>query len=35
MNRQNYFRDTVFFSILKEEWPGVRAGLEKRLSQFS
>ncbi len=26
------FRDTVVFSILREEWPRVRAGLEARLS---
>jgi RimJ/RimL family protein N-acetyltransferase len=26
------FRDTVYFSILKEEWPGVSEGLEARLS---
>jgi RimJ/RimL family protein N-acetyltransferase len=25
------FRDTVVFSILKQEWPSVRAGLESRL----
>jgi N-acetyltransferase len=25
------FRDTVVFSVLKDEWPGVRAGLEGRL----
>jgi RimJ/RimL family protein N-acetyltransferase len=25
------FRDTVFFSVLREEWPGVKAGLEERL----
>ena len=28
---QGYFRDSVFFSILAEEWPAVRAGLEQRL----
>jgi RimJ/RimL family protein N-acetyltransferase len=26
------FRDTVVFSILRDEWPGVRAGLRARLS---
>ena len=26
------FRDTVVFSILRDEWPAVRAGLERRLS---
>jgi N-acetyltransferase len=29
-----YFRDTVYFSILAEEWPGLRAGLEARLAAF-
>jgi N-acetyltransferase len=28
-------RDTVLFSILAEEWPGVRAGLEARLAELS
>lgn len=27
-----YVRDTIMFSILREEWPGVRAGLLERLS---
>jgi RimJ/RimL family protein N-acetyltransferase len=31
---QGYFRDTVFFSILASEWPGVRAALEKRVAAF-
>jgi len=26
------FRDTVVFSVLADEWPTVRAGLEARLS---
>jgi RimJ/RimL family protein N-acetyltransferase len=26
------FRDTVSFSILADEWPGVRAGLERRMA---
>jgi len=26
------YRDTVFFSVLREEWPAVKAGLEARLS---
>ena len=25
-------RDTVYFSVLKPEWPAVRAGLLKRLT---
>ena len=32
---QGYFRDTVYFSILAAEWPGVRARLEARLAAFS
>ena len=27
-----YMRDTVVFSILAEEWPAVRAGLDARLA---
>ena len=27
-------RDTVIFSILDDEWPGVKAGLERRLQAF-
>ncbi len=29
-----YIRDTVYFSIIREEWPTVKLGLEERLSQF-
>lgn len=29
--REGYFRDSVFYSILEEEWPHVKAGLEARL----
>ena len=28
---EGYFRDSVYFSILANEWPDVRAGLQKRL----
>ena len=28
------WRDTALFSILVDEWPGVRAGLEERLAEF-
>jgi N-acetyltransferase len=28
-------RDSVVYSIVRAEWPGVRAALEKRLSAFS
>ena len=30
-----HWRDTVYFSVLAEEWPGVKAGLEARLSSFA
>ena len=29
------FRDSVYFSILREEWPQMRAGLERRLAAFA
>lgn len=29
-----HWRDTVYYSILRDEWPGVRAGLETRLAAF-
>jgi RimJ/RimL family protein N-acetyltransferase len=29
--REGYFRDSVFYSILADEWPGIRDGLEARL----
>jgi RimJ/RimL family protein N-acetyltransferase len=29
------WRDTAWFSILREEWPGVRTRLEARLAQFA
>lgn len=32
--REGYFRDSVFYSILSDEWPRVRAGLEARLAAF-
>ncbi len=28
-------RDTVIFSVLKDEWPGVRDGLDARLAAFA
>lgn len=28
------FRDSVYYSILKEEWPSARAGLDRRLDAF-
>lgn len=30
--RDGHVRDTVYFSIIRSEWPGVRAGLEARLA---
>jgi len=32
---QGYFRDSVYFSILGNEWPEVKAGLAARLAAFS
>ena len=32
MNVRGYQRDTVYFSILEDEWPAVRARLETRLT---
>ncbi|MBS0190931.1 MAG: GNAT family protein [Phycisphaerales bacterium] len=29
--REGHFRDSIVFSVLKEEWPHVKEGLEKRL----
>jgi hypothetical protein len=29
------FRDTVVFSVLADEWPQVRAGLEARIARAS
>jgi N-acetyltransferase len=29
-----YFRDTVYFSILDDEWPNVKLRLERRIAQF-
>jgi RimJ/RimL family protein N-acetyltransferase len=28
---RGYWRDTVYYSVLADEWPGVKAGLEARL----
>ncbi len=33
--REGYFRDSVFYSILADEWASVRAGLEARLNKKS
>jgi RimJ/RimL family protein N-acetyltransferase len=35
LERQGYYRDTAFFSILASEWPDVRAKLEARLAAFT
>ena len=32
---QGYFRDSVYFSVLAPEWPGVKARLEARLAAFA
>jgi hypothetical protein len=29
-----HIRDTVYFSVIRSEWPGVRAGLEARLAAY-
>ncbi len=31
---RGYWRDTVYYSVLAEEWPGVKARLEARLKGF-
>lgn len=33
LRERGYFRDSVYFSILASEWPGVRAGLQERLAR--
>ncbi len=30
-----YIRDTVYYSVLREEWPGVKRRLEERLATFA
>ncbi len=32
---QGYYRDSVYFAILSDEWPDVKAGLDARLAGFS
>ena len=32
-NDAGQFRDTVYFSILDDEWPGVKERLEARLAR--
>ena len=34
INWDGFVRDSVYFSVLSEEWPEVRSGLEKRLAAF-
>jgi hypothetical protein len=29
-----HIRDTVYFSIIREEWPEVKARIEERLASF-
>lgn len=31
---EGHIRDTVYFSVIDDEWPSVREGLEKRLAEF-
>lgn len=33
VRRDGTLRDTVWYSIIREEWPGIRAGLERRLAE--
>ena len=35
INNRGVFRDTVYYSILYEEWPAVKAGLEAMLAGSS
>ncbi len=35
LTQHGFFRDTAFFSILKEEWPEVKVNLENRLTYLS
>jgi len=30
-----YVRDAIFFSVIREEWPDVKRGLEERLARFA
>ncbi len=32
---RGYWRDTAYYSVLREEWPGVKAGLEARLKAYA
>jgi RimJ/RimL family protein N-acetyltransferase len=34
VNQDGSIRDTVYFSIIEEEWPAVRAGLEAKLGRL-
>jgi RimJ/RimL family protein N-acetyltransferase len=35
VNVRGYQRDTIYFSILEDEWPGVKARLQARLQAGS
>lgn len=32
--RDGYVRDTIYFSVVAEEWPAVRDALQKRIAEF-
>ncbi len=34
VRRDGTWRDTVVFSVLREEWPGVKSGLDNRIQEF-
>ncbi len=33
--RDDFIRDTVYYSVLDNEWPSVKAGLEARVQTFA
>jgi hypothetical protein len=33
--RDGTWRDTAWYSVIREDWPRVRAGLEARLAAFA
>jgi hypothetical protein len=35
MVRDDFIRDTVMFSIIDSEWPGVKAGLEAKMAAYA
>ena len=35
MLRDGFVRDTIYFSVIAEEWPQIRDGLHNRIGGFS